>query len=527
MTQQQHVGDQMANKQNVAQLYKEVKNFFENNKVDTLTATLETVKQKLTENEKYVLTPEQYSMLGFITYLVGLDMTNAKTNIPVKIGFNYRKRMEDNGIADEKLLALLIDILRIIKSENFITTKDDIKKLLERNLKGGKNELGQLRIDLRTAFKHYAIPIPFVKEVSDVMTKTELSYLDLLRMNTLLHKDVVFMDGSMKSTLRLLRNKTYAENMQIGENYYFQQKYAIVHFDSIMSAMELVAVNEKCLLFATLNLSADATEEDRNAQYKEYGFIPESEVKVPEVAPEAKTENEPEASAEEAPKRLPEEDPDYFVRAVLEEYLGRKIENTEDFVEAYKKIVESNEEFLGYFYQYLAVNRNKTEKRVAFETIWPEFSKDELHKVLSERYNELTEAGKEILETVYAPIPANNINHIVRYLAECIDALLISDGKDNPKSYLISQFAENNVTTFEQLRQILSLVETQYISGLDYNAYMNLHNYIKSQTDAMEIFEQQKQIEPMNLELNTVAQIKSFFGMDENQPEVPETVQKQ
>lgn len=524
---QKHVGDQMAKKQNVAQLYKEVKNFFEHNKADVLTKTLEEIKQKVSENENYVLTPEQYSMLGFMTYLVGLDMTNAKKNIPVKIGFNYRKRMEDNGIADEKLLTLLVDVLRLVKADNIIGTKDEIKKLLERNLKGGKNELGQLRIDLRTAFKHYAIPIPFVKEVSDVMAKTELTYLDLLRMNTLLHKDVVFMNGSMKSTLRLLRNKQYGENMQIGENYYFQQKYAIAHFDSIMSAMELVAANEKCLLFAALDLSADASEEDRKSQYAEYGFTTE-EAQAPEVAPVAAEEKpETEAAAEDKPKRLPEEDPDYFVRAVLEEYLGRKIETTADFVEAYKKVITNNDEFLGYFYQYLAVNRDKKEKRVAFEEMWPEFSKEELHNVLTENYKKLAEDGKRIMETVYAPIPENNINHIVRYLAECIDALLVSDGKDDPKSYLISQFAENNVTTFEQLRQILGLIESQYISGLDYNAYINLYNYIKSQTDAMEIFEQQKQIEPMNLELNTVAQIKSFFGMENAEDKQLDMEQKQ
>lgn len=215
-------------------------------------------------------------------------------------------------------------------------------------------------------------------------------------------------------------------------------------------------------------------------------------------------------------KKLPEEDPDFFVRACAEEYLKKKIENIEDFENSIENIINSDSDFLQYFYHYIAYHKNNKENRKQFEEVWSEFTKEELHNSLTSKIENLQNEGKEIAEKIFALIPEKNLGHIINYVRECIDNLvIITDEKNITKSYLLSQFSENGISTYHHLQQIMSLIESQYISGAGFTSYCTLFDYIITQTEAKEIFEESAKLDDYNMRINVYTQLKNFYFSEE------------
>ena len=504
----QIAAEKLQAQKNVAALYAEVKHYFESAKTEDIVSSLEHIKKSIEEDSKYSLTTDEYTLLGFITYLIGLDVTNSREHVKVVPADNLRSRFIDNSLNAEKIITPLNDILKVIDVVNFDKAKTELKEILETPIPGSKQELGEMRIAIKQTVKHYAIPVVIAKDLSELVTKENLTYKDVLRYNTIIHRESMFLDGSMKSTLRLLTNLPFVKAITKGESLYLQQKFSLVHFDSIISAHELVNCFPNILAYTLVPFE---TKVEVSELLDKYGISDtESEPQ------EAKTETEATEAKPDEPKRLPEEEPDFFVRACAEEYLKHKIETVDDFFEAIDAIIKSNNEFLGYFYQYIGYQKTNKENRKAFEEVWPEFSKEELHQAILTKINEYQLQGKEIAEHIYAEIPEKNRGHIANYVHECIDNLvIITDEKANTKSYLISQFSENGITTYHHLQQIMMLIESQYICGTGFTSYCQLYDYIVAQTDAKELFAETESIDGINTNIQVYTQLKSFLFGDE------------
>lgn len=504
----QIAAEKLQAQKNVAALYAEVKHYFESAKTEDIVSSLEHIKKSIEEDSKYSLTTDEYTLLGFITYLIGLDVTNSREHVKVVPADNLRSRFIDNSLNAEKIITPLIDILKVIDVVNFDKAKTELKEILETPVTGSKQELGEMRIAIKQSLKHYAIPVIIAKDLSELVSKENLTYKDVLRYNTIIHRDSMFLDGSMKSTLRLLTNITFVKAIQKGESLYLQQKFSLIHFDSIISAHELVNSFPNILEYTLVPFE---TKLEASELLDKYGIS--DAVAEPQ---ETKTETEATEAKPEEPKRLPEEEPDFFVRACAEEYLKRKIETVDDFFEAVEAIIKSDKEFLGYFYQYIGYQKTNKENRKPFEEVWTEFSKEELHQAILTKISEYQSQGKEIAEHIYAEIPDKNRGHIANYVHECIDNLVIlTDEKANTKSYLISQFSENGITTYHHLQQIMMLIESQYICGTGFTSYCQLYDYIVAQTDAKELFEETNAIDGINTNIRVYTQLKSFLFGDE------------
>ena len=135
-------------------LYNEVKAYFEKTTVEDLTAKLESVNEKIKENPDYYLTTDEFSMLGFITYLVGVDMVSSREHVLHNVAENYRSRFVDNKLADDKFISALMILLANVSTKNFENAKEELKTILMKEIPGDRNQIGQLRIAIRNSLKH-------------------------------------------------------------------------------------------------------------------------------------------------------------------------------------------------------------------------------------------------------------------------------------------------------------------------------------------------------------------------------------
>lgn len=492
-------------------LYKEVKSYFEKNTVDDMIKSLTNINDNLKENKDYNVSIDEYSMLGFITYLIGVDMTSSREFVIKNVAENYRSRFVDNNLNNEEFINILCEVLKNINTNNFENAKNELKQILEKEIECDKNSMGELRIAIRNSLKHYAIPVPIAKDLSAIISKQKMSYNDILRYNHVMQIEAIFLDNSMKATINVLTNKLFVKSLEIGEKLYIQQKFSLVHFDSIISAKELLEKFPTCLMYATVPYGENIDKEVLKEKY----FINDVDNSGSNNENSEQSE-EKESGNNNQLKKLPEEDPDFFVRACAEEYLKKKIENIEDFENSIENIINSDSDFLQYFYHYIAYNKNNKENRKQFEEVWSEFTKEDLHNSLTSKIENLQNEGKEIAEKIFALIPEKNLGHIINYVRDCIDNLvIITDEKNITKSYLLSQFSENGISTYHHLQQIMSLIESQYISGAGFTSYCTLFDYIITQTEAKEIFEESAKLDDYNMRINVYTQLKNFYFSEE------------
>lgn len=513
LSNQAQAAEKLQMQKTASMLYKEVKAYLEQNSVEDLTEKFKELHQKLVADNNYNVTIDEYSMLGFVTYLVGIDMTSSRDVVLKNVAENYRSRFIDNKLNNIVFINILVDVLKVIETKNFEGAKNELKEILQKVIPGDKNELGKMRIAIRNSLKHYAIPVAIAKDLSELVSREKLTYNDVLRYNHVMQIESVFLDGSMKATINILTNQKFVESLQIGEKLYTQQKFSLVHFDSIISVKELLERIPNCLMFATVPYTEENLSDEK---LSEYGIVSQTSQKAATVQEDKNAESKHEIVDTE-PKRLPEEEPDFFVRACAEEYLKHKIENVDDFNKAIDMIIDSGSDFLQYFYQYIAYQKNNKENRKKFEEVWSEFTKDELRDSINSVIGKLQSEGKEIAEHLFAEIPEKNRGHIANYVHECIDNLIIvTDENNSTKSYLLSQFSENGIITYHHLQQIMALIESQYICGAGFTSYCNLYDYISTQTDAKEIFEESEILETNNMKINVYMQLKSFYFADED-----------
>ena len=94
----QIAAEKLQAQKNVAALYAEVKHYFESAKTEDIVSSLEHIKKSIEEDSKYSLTTDEYTLLGFITYLIGLDVTNSREHVKVVPADNLRSRFIDNSL---------------------------------------------------------------------------------------------------------------------------------------------------------------------------------------------------------------------------------------------------------------------------------------------------------------------------------------------------------------------------------------------------------------------------------------------
>ena len=101
-----------------------------------------------------------------------------------------------------------------------------------------------------------------------------------------------------------------------------------------------------------------------------------------------------------------------------------------------------------------------------------------------------------------------------------------------PQNYveMIPQIQQNQISTYQHLQQILSIVESQNIDGSKINNYVVLYDYLETQTDVKTVFENTGKLEGMYNKLAFYQEIRNFFfpvtkEKEENKEEVVEDTQ--
>lgn len=479
--------------------------------------SVDAITKKLDADKDYKLNVTEFTLIGDLAYLVGLDMANNNKfykRIPVT---NFIERFKVVNLNTKQFSKSFDDILFRIKTENIIPAKEELKTILVQPIKTDALQTSALKAQLKNLFKHFSIPVNFAIGLDEILnSKNALTYNDILKLNGLIQNNTTFLSGALKSVMKLYNDAYFNETLRRGDELFQLQKFGVMYFDSIISAVELHNSLPEFMFFIgdeNEYKTYDFEAAEANVIKKEEQAASEQIPAEVETATGAETEVKVEFNEKFHPKeveratKLQDEEPDYFVRSVLEEQMGRPIVTLDDFKEAVMKCI-SNKDFIQYFYQYLSANKARKDRK-PFDDVWAEFTPASMEAFLDTHIQQKREEYKELAESMLKPIPSDKTNSIINYLNECINNLIITTPE--AKNYLISQIAENQVSTYRHLQQMLGLVEQQQISGTGYYTYVVLYNYLDTQTDCKDIFAKSHKADAMGVEISAFIGLKQFI----------------
>lgn len=479
---------------------------------------LEELLDKLTDNKDYSLNQIEYEYYGGLCFMIGIDAMN-QPYLNKRTSDIVLERLERHGI-DATVIDFMQKIAAIIKPENVETIKQSLIESVGEQIKvtdtngniNVKATINMIRL-IKQVFTNSILPVSFAVDTNKVLQKKEkLTYDDMLKINTLITQHCAYFGKNVKKALITLNsNQTWATQIGIAVEKFDLQKYSYLYLDHIITFSEFnVKFTDKMV---GKFLKGELTEKDFE---KIVADFKESEAKKNDPGKALKEEvKKPIDEMEDLGQgmklsnvnKLMEENPVEAIFVAFDEFFGKKVEDTEEFFEAVDKLATENSEYIQNLYVFM---------KTKIETLTPEMFERgktiDLYRVcelLEIKLNDYRADYKEKAEFVCKPIDENIAYRLQTYVIACINDLVLET--EDQKNYLISQLIEPELTTYNQVQQVVGLIETCKIGGGNIMSYVTLYDYLNYNEDMVEVFDVSSKLNEVEIMISLYTGFKGWF----------------
>ncbi len=500
--------DNNLSQQQLEQTYKQQQNFFYEN----ISAKLkffserqekyEDILNNISEDKK--LTVEQFELVGSLSYLVGIDYIN-QIYLTKQICENVAKRFGDYNFSYSFLYAF-VKSLDNINEETFFEAKESFKnKVLSPVFLQNDEKLifKQIIANTTLIIKNSILPINMAVGISEIMKKQEFVYEDIIKLNSIIQRQCKLSGiSAVKPMIKLYSTELWIKILDKGLKYFDNQKFAVVYVDGILSLKEANLKFKNNLINIISNDFEDYNWEEIEDNYNQSTIKPVEEVVETEkvnVATENSYVRLPDAEISEIQSNYPFE----FILNVMGDLIHHYPKTTKDFFDGIDAIFEQTDYYQN-VYHYLKANISK----LNIQTDCFDLNIEEINEMLGTLIETMGLEYKDLMEKSCMEIPKELLDKVYDLINDCIKNLILVT--DEQKQFLISQIIENNITTYQHLQQMLTLIEKCDIVGTGLNSYYNLDKFLRENTIISEVFEISEKIEPLQMKLSFVAGFGDF-----------------
>ncbi len=492
----------------------------------SLETSILSINEKLKSVEPQELTSKEFILLGGMSYYVGLDFCQ-QSILDKKIVNKFIERFKIFNFSE----ATINVFQEIISNENIIQgierPKDLLKEEVLDTIKATQLEINDMRILINTIFKNSIFPSIYSHSINEIINTKKYTYHDIITINNILQQNINVKGSQFKNLIKLYGNKTFTKVLADADMIFNNSKFAIVYYDSIISCVECQK------RFKNTNITNFLQEGFIDTYDFEIEANKEKTEEVKDVEKDKNDENEKRIARENELNILQNKYPRKFIIGVLCDFLKvTKFENPVQIIEAIENAVQ-NQDYVQHIYHYLKANQEKAHQFADGETLADDFGLtaeqvEEVRSIIVNKIAELRGETKALTEILLKELPAEKLPNIINYVNNVIESLVVFGM--NEKGYLLSQIQQNQISTYQHLQQILSIVESQNIDGSKINNYVVLYDYLETQTDVKTVFENTGKLEDMYNKLAFYQEIRNFFfpvtkEKEENKEEVVEDTQ--
>jgi hypothetical protein len=449
-------------------------------------------------------TRKQFEILGGLCYFIGIDYTNQLT-LNETISQRVAERFKNLNLP-KNTTKYLVKVLVNLDVNKLEDAKEALKMEVDKTIvlpTEDKLKMQNLLMLVKGIVANSSIPVNMANATHELINKKDISYTDLLKMNSLINRQCKFFGAKAANKFLSLNNsQMWQELLNKALRKFDNQKFAVIYIDGIISAKEsLLKFDEKILLNV---LNGDLSK----VTFPKIEEIKPVETPVEEISEVNETENHPTLTQEEF-DRLMREEPVPFIFEVLNDVNKKFPENAQDIIYGFQNIM-SNDEMLQSIYSYLKgnVGKIKAEDFQKFNINYPEVLVA-LNEVLSQSRSEYA----RLITLICEPIPDEILPKIINYVNSCIGDLILET--EEQKQYLISQLIENQISTYKQLQQILELIDQSDITGNQIFSYVTLYKYIMENSEVSKIFTETENVEKYQIETSLFMAINDWFKVSQ------------
>ena len=504
--------------------------FFEHVKIriserkDKIMSDLQAINNRLF-NE---LSKDEFELLGIFSFLMGVDYTSQAYPMPNTLK-NVKERFAALEITDE-MISEYFKIMEKIHKESLKSVAEDDETVIDRLFKNAitllknnytskievknseKVELKLIKSNLNKFLDVIQVSIGYATALVE-FKKNDLTYESLLKANDILNNQGTYTGNSIKKFTELYGNKFFMELLNRASKYFNDTKFALIYEESIISVLDTID------RFALCIDESDYTEKQYAEMKEAYQKKQEEKLASIKSAEENKETYESPQMTGEQVKKLMNEAPDEFIILNLLDNIKQNNFNSANEVVSAIDCVIGQSDLVEHIFTYVKKNQNNPYRSVGatgIENIEPKDIVSALDAVIAieaDRYKELAEQN-------CAEIPSEQLNQIINLVNEVIRGCVLKTQEQ--KQYLISQLMENGITTWNQLQQMMTVIETCDIFGESAQAYDNLYNYIHDKTNIVEVFNSAKELNSIQIKLSVYHAFKNWFNFHVIESEVNE-----
>ncbi len=477
--------------------------------------TLEKTKGLLSDVSNLNL--KQFELLGCLAYLTGLDYTNQQYHTQPIIE-KVEQRFAQFGF-DKELFKLFEFAILTIKESDLIGPKNLLKDQISKEIfvqTEDKLIFAQLRGAVKKVFNNSLVPVNMAVPINTLTSLQKYTYDDLLKINSLINRQCKYLGSKcVKNVLRLYSDDLWSRYLAKATKYFDDQKFAVVYYDQILSVKESTIKFSDCYsLYDVISgeyKNSELTFEQIQKTYEE-NLVLNTEPKPLEEVINEKAEALTEKSAyqkiedDEVMALISKNYPLQFIWHVLSDELGFDVKSIEDLSVAISKLFDDENDYIQHIHHYTKSNTSKVKFGDVFHK---EIDNKLIVEFLDEKYTALTADYKKSIEIICQELPVEIIGKVKTFLHICIgDLVLVTDDE---KQYLISEIMESGVTTYQQLAQILSIIEKCDIIGEQLFSYVTLNKYLTDTSEIVEIFKESENLEGMQMKISVFKGFLDFF----------------
>lgn len=465
------------------------------------------------------LSKDEFELLGMFSFLMGVDYTsqaypNANT---LK---NVQKRFSDLGITDE-MISLYFQIMERINKENSLTLKENEVSVIDRLFKNAsdslknqytnkievknanKIELKLIKSNLNKFLDVIQVPIGYATGLVE-FKKNDLTYESLLKANDILNNQGTYTGNYVKKFTELYGNSFFMELLNKASKYFNDTKFALIYEESIITVLESICRFPLCI---------DASQyTDEQYENMKNDYQKKQEEKLAEYENLKNKDKEvyesPKMTGEQVRKLMDEAPDEFIVLNLLDNLKQNQFNSANEIVSAIDSIIEQSD-LVEHIFTYVKKNQDSPYRSVGATSI-PNIEPKDIVNAIDAVIAIDAEKYKELAEQNCAEIPSEQLNHIVSLINEVIRGCVLKTQEQ--KQYLISQLMENGITTWNQLQQIMTIIETCDIFGESAQSYDNLYNYVHDKTNIVEVFELSKTLNNLQVKLSVYHAFKNWFN---------------
>lgn len=435
-----------------------------------------------------IMNDDNYSLLGSLAYLIGLDFVQ-QSYYTKEVSNNVIQRLTPYIPEDEKtrvdFIKSLLECVHRLNSENISECNESLKNKVEGVLSDAI-DVSKILYTVNKIISSSYVDVKYAVSISDIMRKTpsQITYKDILTINNIVNNYCKFKGKNAMNTMsQLYSSKEWLKALNTARSYFDLMKFSIIFFDSIVSLKEHIITRNQDYDTIVKAITNSMTDEEFLKDKEDHS--PDNDSKEVQQTDEL---NYTTLQPEETEDKLANHPFEALLYWTVEQLnISEKDLNAEKLLQSLHDFSDEPE-FFGDLYKYVKVKANEPVIDLSFDNDkYNSLNIDEFRELLKNDINELMVDYDKLARSLCSEV--TNSTMLNRIINDTISSLVMEPGQS--RQYLMSQFYEPGINTYQQMIQILNLIEGSSINGDDLKTYVELNKLIEREHgDKIEEFQQ-------------------------------------